>query len=1054
MKEITIGRSDDNTLVLNGSKVSRHHCRCYEENGTYYIEDTNSTNGVFVNDKRISGVSKINSESKIGIGETTYDGADLIAKIKDNYKQEGENDAQEIYSSFANLRNRYSRNLEFINSIIKEYPLLFSQHFSTNDDKITFWVEKYNQQIDALIEVAELLSKSSQRDLLNIQCAIDKLSHLALKKEKDAKEILKLRQQLLLEEDVVTDELTTSVTNAFNVIEKQATLIFDDFRETALLDAPKWNQNNLHGELPLRYIQIGVQPIKLPFFTQQVILNKRILIPFLDVNHLTIHYTNNQESRAQSLVTSIIARTIAATHPGDYIVHMMDLYELSGTSNMLKLLNGEVYSIQSKFYDVSNTINSLDTYMEDVIHNELVGQFSNIRMFNSGKENKQPYHIVVLKNFPYGLSTAVSPSIVRLLNNGVKAGIHFVFMFNDDIVNSSEEYTKIIRLSNFEEERENVLNMTLNEQIQYDKFEDKCLQDIIRYVNEGFNAHEDEVLPLTDYLLNKEEWWQSRSDNRIDIPFGLNTIRQNQELHITQESGQNSAIIIGIPGSGKSVLLHSLILNASVKYSPKELQLYLLDFSGVEFNMYATHKLPQARVIAPEAERELGLSVLRELKVEGERRMALCRENDVKNIVELRQKRPDIVVPRMLAIIDEFQKIFEIDNDAISREANSIIHVIIQEFRKFGINIILATQKLPSSSIVPSDLIANRIVFKCSPQDVDRLIPRRSNDDNILHVGDCLYNSESGAEQATIRTHGYFVSLNEIDKILEEITEFAQKQGIENNDNLIVFRGNDQPDFIERKTLPEHDLQYENPEEIGVYLGQSIAISDVDVYASLQKENGNNILIVGGEHNIAERIAITSMASISTMHKDKSAQFVGFNFMRNADPLHDLPAQMFNTDVFNYNEVYKADDVTEVLCKIKEEIQQREKCEDESAFNIYLAFYAFQNAMIFSKEGGKFSASSPAGQALEYIIQHGPAMGVFVIIQVDRLEDISNRLSCSLTNFVHRVALQMTEEESTKLVGNLTASRLFVMSKPATKYRALYRENNKNITQKFIPYKL
>ena len=47
----------------------------------------------------------------------------------------------------------------------------------------------------------------------------------------------------------------------------------------------------------------------------------------------------------------------------------------------------------------------------------------------------------------------------------------------------------------------------------------------------------------------------------------------------------------------------------------------------------------------------------------------------------------------------------------------SIIHVIIKEFRKFGINLILATQKLAdiNSSILPRDMIANRIVFKCSP---------------------------------------------------------------------------------------------------------------------------------------------------------------------------------------------------------------------------------------------------------------------------------------------------------------------------------------------------
>ena len=67
--------------------------------------------------------------------------------------------------------------------------------------------------------------------------------------------------------------------------------------------------------------------------------------------------------------------------------------------------------------------------------------------------------------------------------------------------------------------------------------------------------------------------------------------------------------------------------------------------------------------------------------------MTLCRDNEVSNIVELREAAPNLKVPRLLVIIDEFQKFFEVENDAISREAKSIIHTIIQEFRKFGINL-------------------------------------------------------------------------------------------------------------------------------------------------------------------------------------------------------------------------------------------------------------------------------------------------------------------------------------------------------------------------------
>lgn len=50
---ITFGRSPDCDIVLNSSNVSRKHGCFYIENGMYYIEDNNSTNGLMLDNKRI-----------------------------------------------------------------------------------------------------------------------------------------------------------------------------------------------------------------------------------------------------------------------------------------------------------------------------------------------------------------------------------------------------------------------------------------------------------------------------------------------------------------------------------------------------------------------------------------------------------------------------------------------------------------------------------------------------------------------------------------------------------------------------------------------------------------------------------------------------------------------------------------------------------------------------------------------------------------------------------------------------------------------------------------
>ena len=53
----TLGRDITNDIVLNDRETSRHHLRLMRSGDTMTIEDLGSTNGTFVNGKRVSGVT-------------------------------------------------------------------------------------------------------------------------------------------------------------------------------------------------------------------------------------------------------------------------------------------------------------------------------------------------------------------------------------------------------------------------------------------------------------------------------------------------------------------------------------------------------------------------------------------------------------------------------------------------------------------------------------------------------------------------------------------------------------------------------------------------------------------------------------------------------------------------------------------------------------------------------------------------------------------------------------------------------------------------------------
>ena len=74
-----------------------------------------------------------------------------------------------------------------------------------------------------------------------------------------------------------------------------------------------------------------------------------------------------------------------------------------------------------------------------------------------------------------------------------------------------------------------------------------------------------------------------------------------QELELGARGTAHHALVAGKTGSGKSTLMHTIITNLALTYSPDEVQLYLVDFKkGVEFQDagLAPHSVRQSSSIA------------------------------------------------------------------------------------------------------------------------------------------------------------------------------------------------------------------------------------------------------------------------------------------------------------------------------------------------------------------------------------------------------------------------------------------------------------------------
>ena len=917
-------------------------------------------------------------------------------------------------------------------------------------------IETINQQIESIknsknvdIAIASLKATLSTRRAEIIakykKIQAEELEKIAVKKREVKQAYESLQRDILV-----------AIKNAYSSGQSYYEAYFNHLYETSKADMSLWDSIDDKGTMPSSLVMVGKKEHRFAILGENITISENCYVELLNNQNLIIRHNNNTKQKAHQVVNSLVGRLMASSSPGKLNVAMIDAEEMDGTCDVFKFLNRNIFQILARPEDIRKYLDEKERHIGNIIQNLLLGSVKSLYDYNQAKENKEPYHVIVIEDFPIGFNSESLSLLQKILKNGVRAGVNVIMLVNEDKIDSSEDTRKAYNSSNMGQLERicSVYDLTKNnEQIDFDSFTEEHLRKIVQYVNSGVEIRKEEAILFADYMTNQSEWWQRRSAKYIEIPFGMSEDRQIQKLKITQESGQNSAVVIGIPGSGKSVFLHALICNAAINYSPDELNMYLIDFSGVEFNSYALHNLPHARVIAPEAEREFGLSILNELVEEGARRMELCRNNDVSNIVDLKAKNPSLHIPRLLVIIDEFQKIFEIENDLISREANAKIHTIIQEFRKFGINLVLATQKLPSSSILPKDLIANRVVFKSSPADFSSLISLPINGKvPQLHTGECIYNSESGSPYDNRKVQGFLVTKHDIDKLLNQISEFSDNLHYQRKHDMVVFRGNDLPEFRNRRVARCHQTPSNIPESIGIYLGESISIHETDVCAILRKESANNILVLGGESHVAQRIAYYATISASTAHTDQSATFVTLNFMRREDTLNEELQSVFESLPFSSQIVSKTAEIVETLTAIKEEIDERRKDEERPQDHIYLSIYAFQLARMFDKGGRRGDDVSESGMLLDYILKNGPAVGVFTIMQCDNWDNLS-RIGNPLSSFTYRVALQMTENDSNKIVGSSIASKLFVFNRPSSVYRAYFRDNNRNINIKFKPYK-
>ncbi len=233
-------------------------------------------------------------------------------------------------------------------------------------------------------------------------------------------------------------------------------------------------------------------------------------------------------------------------------------------------------------------------------------------------------------------------------------------------------------------------------------------------------------------------------------------------------------LIAGSTGSGKSIVLHSLLISLFFKNSPEIFKLILIDPKRVELSIY--DGLPH--LIAPvitEAKKTLG--VFRWLINEMDKRYETLLQSGSRDIQSYNKKNAKEQMGYILLVIDELADLMS----AYGREIEGSIVRLAQMARATGIHLIVSTQR-PSVEVITGLIKANitsRIALQVASQVDSRTILDMAGAEKLLGGGDMLFTSSELSKPKRIQ--GAYISEEEIKKVADFIRDNNSSSSADNN---------------------------------------------------------------------------------------------------------------------------------------------------------------------------------------------------------------------------------------------------------------------------------